>query len=304
MVQRLPPLRAIEAFVLVAESLSFTKAADELSITKSAISRRIQSLEEDLEVQLFIRGNKALALTPDGAAYHKLTGPAFDSLRAAGAQMKRIRQTNTLCVALPQSFASYWLLPRVASFYEQYPDTELRLDSLGYFNLLESEGVDVVLQVAKEPPPGFHAERLVNLELFPVCSPTLLSRQPAVLDDIAEHRLLHLNTMPSIWAEWLQLVGRPDLLEGRVHHYDTFSLALDAAVGGLGLTMGTDVICQRDLQKGRLVAPFPQRLVSARAMYFVCRKQDVGKPIIRRFRNWLFKQAEVVQSSPRDLSMH
>ncbi|UAJ09752.1 LysR family transcriptional regulator [Polymorphobacter megasporae] len=166
-------MRAIEAFVLVAESLSFTKAAGELNITKSAISRRIQSLEEDLEVQLFIRGNKALMLTPDGETYYKLTGPAFGSLRAAGAQLKRTRQTNTLCVALPQSFASYWLLPRVSSFYEQYPNTELRLDSLGYFNLLDSEAIDVVLQVAKEPPPGFHAERLLSLELFPVCSPTL-----------------------------------------------------------------------------------------------------------------------------------
>ncbi|QYE34570.1 LysR family transcriptional regulator [Polymorphobacter sp. PAMC 29334] len=285
MVQRLPPLRAIEAFVLVAESLSFTKAAGELNITKSAISRRIQSLEEDLEVQLFIRGNKALMLTPDGETYYKLTGPAFGSLRAAGAQLKRTRQANTLCVALPQSFASYWLLPRVASFYEQYPNTELRLDSLGYFNLLESEAIDVVLQVAKEPPPGFHAERLLSLELFPVCSPTLLSRHPAVLNEIADHRLLHLNTMPSIWAEWLQLVGRPDLLEGRGHRYDTFSLALDAAVNGLGLTIGTDIICHRDLQKGRLVAPFPQRLVSARSMYFVCRKRDVDKPMVRRFRS-------------------
>lgn len=300
--QRLPPLRAIEAFVLAAESLSFTKAAGELNITKSAISRRIQSLEEDLGTPLFVRGNKALALTSDGAAYYKLTGPAFDSLRAAGAQLKRMRQTNTLCVALPQSFASYWLLPRVASFYAQYPNTDLQLDSLGYFNLLESEGVDVVLQVAKAPPPSLHAERLLNLELFPVCSPDLLQRNPALLDDIAGHRLLHLNTMPSIWQEWLQLVGRPDLLEGRTHRYDTFSLALDAAVNGLGLAIGTQAICQRDLDKGRLVAPFPQRLSNVLSVYFVCRKQDVAKPMIRRFRNWIFAQAEVASATTQTIA--
>ena len=109
MVQRLPPLRAIEAFVLVAETSSFTKAAQELNITKSAISRRIQSLEDDLGVKLFRRSNKALDLTVDGQNYYKITGPAFDALRTAATQLDRPRRNNTLRVALPQSFASSWL---------------------------------------------------------------------------------------------------------------------------------------------------------------------------------------------------
>lgn len=296
MVQRLPPLRAIEAFVLVAELSSFTRASRELNITKSAISRRIQSLEVDLGIKLFHRSNKVLELTPDGQAYYKITGPAFDALRAAGAQMQRIRKTNRLRVALPQAFASYWLLPRVASFYERYPDTDLQLDSLGYFNLLESEDVDVVLQVAKEPPPNLHAERFIQMVQFPVCSPALLTRRPARLDDIADRALLHLDTMPTAWTEWLQLADRPDLLHSRGYHYDTMALALDAAANGLGLAMGVDLVCQRDLERGRLIAPFPQKLTGLRAMYFVCRKRDVANPMVRRFRTWLFGQAEAASS--------
>jgi len=291
LVQRLPPLRAIEAFVLVAELSSFTRAARELSITKSAISRRIQSLEADLGLNLFSRSNKAVELTPDGAAYYKLTGPAFDALRAAGAQLERTRKAATLRVALPQSFASSWLMPRITSFYERYPDIDLQLDSLGYFSLLENDGVDVLLQVAKEPPSGVHAERLMPMVQFPVCSPGLLPR-PARLDDIARHARLQLDTMPTAWQEWLNLVGRPDLIDGRTHHYDTMSLALDAAANGLGLAMGADVVCQRDLQKGRLIAPFPQQLVGLRSMYFVCRKRDVSSAMVRRFRTWLFAQAQ------------
>jgi len=293
MLQRLPPLRAIEAFVLVAETSSFSKAAQELNITKSAISRRIQSLEDDLGVKLFRRSNKALALTNDGASYFKITGPAFDALRTAGAQVSTRRRRNSLRVALPQSFASSWLIPRMGGFYEKYPDIDLQLDSQGYFNMLESEEVDVLLKVAKEPPASFHAEKFMSIIQFPVCSPELLGQREAQLDDIASQTLLHLASMPTAWAEWLQLLERPDLLNGRSLNFDTMSLAIDAAANGLGFAMGAEVVCQRDLKRGRLIAPFPQRMEGLRALYFVCRKRDVSSRMVRRFRTWLFDEIGV-----------
>ncbi len=290
MLQRLPPLRSIEAFVLVAETSSFSKAALELNITKSAISRRIQSLEDDLGVKLFRRSNKALALTNDGVSYFKITGPAFEALRTAGAQVSTRRRRNTLRVALPQSFASSWLIPRMGGFYEKYPDTDLQLDSQGYFNMLESDEVDVLLKVAKEPPASFHAEKFMPIIQFPVCSPELLGPGETSLDDIASQPLLHLASMPTAWAEWLQQQGRSDLLNGRSLNFDTMSLAIDAAANGLGFAMGAEVVCQRDLKRGRLVAPFPERLEGLRSLYFVCRKRDVSSRMVRRFRTWLFDQ--------------
>jgi LysR family glycine cleavage system transcriptional activator len=291
MVQRLPPLRAIEAFVMVAETTSFSKAALELNITKSAVSRRIQSLEDDLGVKLFRRSNKALTLTNDGASYFQITGPAFDALRTAGSQVAAPRRGNTLRVALPQSFASTWLIPRMSDFYEKYPDTDLQLDSQGYFNMLESDSVDVLLKLAKEPPAAFHAEKFMPIVQFPVCSPDLLGRRAARLDDIGAGTMLHLDSMPTAWAEWLQVAGRSDLLEGRSLHFDTMSLALDAAANGLGFAMGAEVVCERDLRRGRLIAPFAQRLDGLRSMYFVCRKRDVSNRMVRRFRSWLFNEA-------------
>jgi LysR family glycine cleavage system transcriptional activator len=292
MAQRLPPLRAIEAFVVVAETLSYSKAAQALNLTKSAISRRIQSLESDIDVQLFRRSNKALALTPDGEAYYRLTGPAFDALRAAGTLLERPRSNNTLRIALPQSFASHWLMPRLSSFYDKHPEIDLRLDSVGYFNFLEGDNIDVVLQVAKEPTASYHCEKFMRVVQYPVCSPDLLRRTPlSSVADLAAHTLLHLNSMPDAWPEWLKLVGCPDQAVHRTQHFDNMSLVMEAAANGLGVAMGAEALCRPDVERGRLVAPFSARLEDLRAMYFVCRKADISNRSIRKFRAWLLAEA-------------
>jgi LysR family glycine cleavage system transcriptional activator len=292
MVQRLPPLKSIEAFVAVAETLSYTKAAHTLNITKSAISRRIQSLEADLSVRLLRRSNKALELTADGDAYFKVTGPAFTALRTAGSHLERPRRNNTLRVALPQSFASSWLIPRLPSFYERHPEIELKLDSLGYFQSLEGEDIDVVLRLSKEPISSVFCEKFIDVVQFPVCSPQILKQSPvATVDDLVGHTFLYLNTMPDAWPEWLELAGRPDMPIQRTQHFDTMRLSLDAAVNGLGFAMGAELLCRADMEAGRLIAPLPQRLDGVRAMYFVCRKQDVSGRLIRRFKTWLMDEA-------------
>jgi LysR family transcriptional regulator, glycine cleavage system transcriptional activator len=196
MTERLPPLRAVEAFIQVVETSSYGKAALALNITKSAISRRIQSLEDDLGVKLFRRSNRALELTADGQKYFKITRSAFDTLREAGAQIKNTRRDDILRIALPQSFASSWLLPRIGTFYETYPNTDLQLNWRGYFNMFEDEDVDVLLTVTEETPPTLHAEKLMDIVWFPVCSPNLLEQSTATLDSIGGQTLLHLTTMP------------------------------------------------------------------------------------------------------------
>jgi LysR family glycine cleavage system transcriptional activator len=272
--------------------MSFSKAAEELNITKSAISRRIQSLESDLGVSLLRRSSKALELTPAGVAYLGVTGPAFTALRTAGDVLEKPRRSKTLRIALPQSFASAWLIPRLPGFYRLHPEIDLQLDSLGYFNSLDGEDIDVVLQVAKEPVRTFHCEKFLRMVQFPVCSPALLARQPvAGVDDLADHTLLFLKTMPDVWREWLQMVGRPELIGARAQHFDTMSLSLDAAANGLGFAMGVDLLCRDDIAKGRLTAPFPHRLEDARSLYFVCRKKDVSSRLVRRFRAWLMAEA-------------
>lgn len=298
MTERLPPLRAVEAFIQVVETSSYGKAALALNITKSAISRRIQSLEDDLGVKLFRRSNRALELTADGQKYFKITRSAFDTLREAGAQIKNTRRDDILRIALPQSFASSWLLPRIGTFYETYPNTDLRLNWRGYFNMFEDEDVDVLLTVTEETPPTLHAEKLMDIVWFPVCSPNLLEQSTATLDSIGGQTLLHLTTMPGAWPQWLNQVGHPELPDGqRGRFFDSMLLALDAAVVGLGLVLCAEPFCQQYLEHGRLIAPYAPRLKDSQALYFVCRKRDVSKRMVRRFRHWLFAQPQFAVAS-------
>lgn len=293
MIPRLPPLRSIEAFVVVAETMSYSKAADALNITKSAVSRRIQSLEADLGVLLFKRSNKALTLTNDGDAYFQITGPAFGALRTAGQAILRPERQARLKVSVPESFASHWMMPRLPRFYRAHPEIELQLDSLGYFNSLDDDDIDVAIRVSREPFAGMHCEHLVDLVQFPVISPTLLrERALATPDDLAAHTLLHLKSMPTTWAVWLEAADRAELIAARSLHFDTMSLSLDAALNGLGVAMGVELLCKGDIDAGRLLAPLPVRLVGRVAIYFTCRKRDAAKPLIRKFKNWLVAEIQ------------
>jgi LysR family glycine cleavage system transcriptional activator len=284
MTHRLPPLKAIEAFVAVARTLSLSKAGRELNITKSAVSRRIQSLERDLGAPLFHRGGKVLEMTA--------TGPAFDALHQAASMLKTARRSKCLHVALPQSYASGWLMPRLSSFYGRHPDIELQLDSLGYFDGLEAIEADVSIRVARSPPASFHSDKLMNLVQLPVCSPSILRKLPLrSIADLAAHTRLTLSSMPDAWPQWLQHVRHPGLACRRTQEFDTMPILMQAARDGLGVAIGIEALCRADLEERRLVAPFQERLEGVLSLYFCSRKQDVSRRPIRLFREWLIAES-------------
>jgi LysR family glycine cleavage system transcriptional activator len=297
MVKRLPPLKSIEAFVIVAKLLSFSKAALELNISKSAVSRRIQALEADLDIRLIERGANSVQLTAAGQTYYDLTGPAFATLHRAALALDGAHRRSVLKIALPESFASVWLMPRLSDFYARHRDSQLHLDSAGYFEQQDLRDVDVLIRVNRDKPAHHHAERLMALSQFPVCSPDLLSRTPLrTIDDLRDRPLIMLTTMADAWGDWLHHVGRPDLQPQKVLSFDTMSLVMRAAASGLGVAMGFGELCERELAEGRLVAPFPQKLIGSRSLYFVCRQADVSKRSVRRFRNWLMEESVATSS--------
>ncbi len=290
--QRLPPLKSIEAFVAVAATLSFTKAASHLNITKSAISRRIQSLEADLEVRLLRRTSSGIALTAEGQAYFEHTGLAFEALRSAGNAVGIPQLRNQLRIALPQSFASAWLIPRLPRFYERHPKIDLQLDSLRYFSGLEDDGIDIALKMWRDPDPAFHAERFMDVVQVPVCNPALLKERPIrTVEDLNRHTLLHLTSLPSAWSDWLASAGKPEVRGLRNRDFDIMGLLMDAALNGLGVAMGIDMLCREAIDSGRLVVPLPHRLDARWSMYFVCRKPAVETRLVRKFRAWLIDEA-------------
>ncbi len=289
---RLPPLKAIEAFVAVARTLSLGQAGRELNITKSSVSRRIQSLERDLGTPLFRRGGRLLELTADGTAYLRLTGPAFDSIHRAASMLSTARRSKRLHVALPQAFASFWLIPRLSRFYDAHPNVELELDSLGYFDALETNEADVFIRVTRSPPPSFHSDRLMKLVLLPVASPALLRKVPLrKVDDLAAHTRLALTSMPEAWPTWLAQVHRPALEPKRVRNFDTMPLLMQAARDGLGVAIGIEALCAADFTESTLAAPFAERLEGMLSLYFLCRKPEISRRPVRAFRDWLLAEA-------------
>ncbi|WP_297506883.1 LysR substrate-binding domain-containing protein [uncultured Caulobacter sp.] len=290
--KRLPPLISIEAFVVVARLMSISRAADELNISKSAVSRRVQALEADLGQALLNRGRSGVSLTNAGKAYFSVTGPAFEALHDAAEIVASADRRRTLKVAVPESFASVWLLPRLSKFYAANSDIELQLDSVGYYDQLDLKDVDVVIRVSKGQPTANHAEKFMALSQFPVASPDLLNRSPIrSLEDLSRHKQIVLSTMKDAWSDWLSHVGGGDIKPSKVLQFDTMSLVMRAAANGLGVALVFGELCEAELNSGALVAPFAERIVGVRSLDFVCRKQDVSRRTVRRFRNWLITEA-------------
>ena len=154
MAERLPPLKSIHYFAVAARLLSFSKAAEELNVTHSAISHQIKALEEWLGVKLFRRANRQVILTDAGQTYLKPVLEAFERLGDASRQLKRREQSGPLTVSTTPSLAAKWLVPHLRSFYTAHPDIDVRISATGRLTDFDREDVDV-----KQPPPAASSTR-------------------------------------------------------------------------------------------------------------------------------------------------
>lgn len=287
MPRRLPPLPAIEAFVLAADTLSITKAAAVLGLSVPATSRRIAALEGELGVRLFRRLHRALALTEAGARYHARLAPALAEIRNASAALVA---PQVLRLNLLQSFAASWLLPRLPRFHAAHPGIRVELQSETAMIDFASRDVDLAIRLGSGGWPGLGADRLLTPMLFPVCAPGLRP-MPRCLADLARHTWLGSSHLPDSWRDWLAAVGQPDLRPVGQQDYDNLLLLYEAAAGGLGIGLGIDAVVAPYLADGRLVAPLTERARRSRSYWLVGRPAERDRPAIRAFRRWLLAEA-------------
>ncbi len=179
---RLPSLNGLRAFEAAARHLSFTNAADELNVTQTAISHQIKRLEEELGLRLFIRQNRALALTPQGRDYLPGVRAAFNDLRLATDRLKRRDNDHVLTVSTLASMASKWLLPRISAFQGAHPDIDVRITTSTSMVDFKSGDVDAAIRYGRGQWPGLRADWLTADDLFPVCSPALLTGDKAAAE--------------------------------------------------------------------------------------------------------------------------
>jgi LysR family transcriptional regulator, glycine cleavage system transcriptional activator len=295
MTARLPSLNGLRAFEAAARHLSFTQAASELNVTQTAISHQIRRLEEELGIRLFIRKNRALALTPEARDYLPGIRAAFNDLRLATDRLLRKDSDNVLTISTLASLAAKWLLPRLSSFQEAHPDIDVRITTSTGLVDFRSGDVDAAIRYGRGHWPGARAEWLMADEMFPVCSPELLAGKRPLQnpDDLRDHVLLHNTNNGDDWRLWLTAAGLPpDLSKPPGITFDLILMTVQAAIDGMGVAMGRTTYVKDDIAKGRLVVPFQIALPADAGFYLVSPEAAPDSPKLRAFRQWLLHSTQ------------
>jgi LysR family glycine cleavage system transcriptional activator len=292
---RLPSLNGLRAFEAAARHLSFTKAAEELNVTQTAISHQIKRLEQELGLRLFLRQNRTLTLTNEAREYLPGIRAAFQDLRLATERLKRKDNDNVLTVSTLTSLAAKWLMPRLSKFQEQYPAIDVRVTTSTALVDFERDRVDAAIRYGLGQWPGLRTDWLMADEMFPVCSPELLkgSHPLRTVEDLANQTLLHTSdAYEDDWRVWLTAAGKPVTLSKHPGlTFDLIFMTVQAAIDGLGVAMGRTAYVEADIAKGRLVVPFDLMIPSAAGFYLVCPEATANQPKIEAFRDWLLSSA-------------
>lgn len=293
---RLPSMKALRAFEAAARYLSFTKAADELNVTQAAISHRVKTLEQHLGVPLFHRFNRRLELTSAGQLYLPSLRNALDMLGAAADQFSVRKTKASIKVSVLLSLANKWLLPRLPRFREAHPGIDVLVIADDRLVKFGRDDADMAIRLGPGPYPGLRADRLMDDEIIPMCSPALL-RGPNPLRtplDLKFHTLLHdtasFGDEPLGWTRWLELAGVTHVDSSLGPGFNLWGMLIDAAVAGQGVALARATLAQNDIEAGRLIQPFGPALPSKSAYWVVSLPSVAEQTNVRKFRDWLMSE--------------
>ena len=240
---KLPPLNSLKAFESAARLKSFSLAAAELSVTDGAVSRHVQQLENWLGMPLFVRLHRRVELTDEGAAYLTEAGAALDRLALATARLMEERTHRVLRVNAMVSFTLRWLVPRLSGFQLAHPNVEVRITTSDAPVPELNAAFDVIIRGGPDLAPGFKAFPFLSDSHLPVCSPRLLAQRPIrQIADLEQHTFIHATTMQGGWTDWLATAGAGDLQPLHSLTFEHVYVAIQAAIDGLGVAMGLNVL--------------------------------------------------------------
>lgn len=297
-VHRLPSLNALKAFESVARLGALNRAAEELNVTESAVSRQIRALEDDLRVELFRRVHRGVRLSPEGEQLALSLGTAFEAIRRGVEQIRA--RPGVIRVRTPPTFGARWLLPRLRSFETANPDLTVRVSVL--WENMDPSDVENDVGILYESRQ-WQPEELVPFlmeRLTPVCAPsyyqTVSHLEP--MEQLRRGQILHCSGMTD-WKRWVVRAFGDNALD--VDHgetFDTMDTALRAAEAGRGFAMADLSMIDDDLSLGRLMAPFRIIAPGVDNFYLVRRDRLRPKPEVTRFVEWLYAQVEEMNEGP------
>lgn len=293
----LPSLPLLSAFEAAARTGSITQAALELSLTQSAVSRQIKTLEEQLGVELFIREKQTIRLSAGGSAYAREIREALQKISNASLNLRANPAGGVLNIAAPPTFGARWLTPRLPDFLRQHPDVTLNVFSrLTRFDFRD-DVIDAAIHFGQPNWPGAETVLLRPETTLPLCSPELAQRYQ--FESAANLRLaplLHLTSRPDAWERWLRQNGVDDRgVYGML--FDQFTALSEAAINGLGIALLPEFLFQDDLAAGRLVPALPLPFSGTDA-YYLCWPQDRSEPgPLALFRDWLLRETQPARNA-------
>ena len=300
-VRHLPSLDLLRGFEAAARHLSITRAADELHVTQSAVSRQVAALEESVGTRLFVRGNRGLVLTEAGQTLFRAAGAALGDIARALAHISAPGR-ESLNVTASVSFCALWLVPRLPRFVADHPDVDVRLSATSRLLDLERDRVQVAIRFCapRAVPPG--TPLLMRAEVVPVCAPRLLRERTRPLRrvaDLARHVLLHYDDKDRMlpqraWSSWLESAGLADLQSAGALHFSHLDHSIRAALDGQGVALAIRPVVRELIDSGRLAVPFPTAVESDRGYYLLVDPSAAARPDVAAFAAWL--QAEAAAS--------
>lgn len=288
----LPPLAALRAFEAAARLESMTKAAEELCVTQTAVSHQVRVLEEALDVQLFIRRPRRLELTAQGRAWANMLGDVFARLYAGNRALRATsaRPRPSVNISVLPSFAARWLVPRLGRFLLSHPDVDVRLSPSAELVDLNASDVDVGIRYGNGKYPALKVQRLCTDAWVVVCAPHLRSRaRLKVPADLARFTLLHDDNQG--WKSWLQARALKSIDSDRGPLLTDSSMLVEAAVSGQGVGLVRLALAVDELEKGRLVTPFPRIAPLPTGMsYSLVRRIGPERPEVAAFCAWVLQE--------------
>jgi LysR family glycine cleavage system transcriptional activator len=280
------PLNALRVFEAVASRLSFAEAAEALHVTAAAVSMQIKTLEDYLQVPLFLRKGRSVELTAEGARLLPGVRRGLAELQTSMQQVREDRAAGPLNISTIASFLQKWLLPRLPQFHDANPDIDLRIHTSRQPVDFTQSNFHAALRMANRESPNLYNEKLLEEWFLPVCSPELLAKYGLMESqrDVKRCPLLRSDDEP--WDFWLQPSNKRDWKESGSIFDDSLTV-LAAAEQGQGFALTRWSLAAADLASGRLVRASKNVAPCPRSYYFVCPEAYLAMPKVKLLRDWL-----------------
>ena len=296
---RLPPIAAMRALEASSRHLSFTKAADELFISQSAISHQIRHIEDLWGFKLFERQGKRLTITKEGQLIVPVIRDFLENMHRTLNEITNTEISSSIRVSLLQSFAVKWLVPRLGRFNELNPEINVWISTTDDLINFATDEVDMGIRLGYGQWPDLHVEPFLHEYVFPVCSPRFLKRlpPPETPVDLLQYPLLYRHSFDICprWRDWFQDAGIVVKTLPRGSRFPDTSMAIQAAIDNQGIALARSAHVEKDLAAGRLIKLFNVDSQSPVEYFLVCPHKAVSQPRIAAFRHWLLEEAALSQ---------